>query len=92
MMNRLLLFSFIPFMIFLTSGCGGSGSGSVALEGGGGQSLGRVFIGHASLQGATSQIPYSSNYVLGIHHTGGNFTRTSSSSASFKMVSGVGVD
>lgn len=52
----------------------------------------RTFIAHAALQGATAVAPASANHVLGIHQVGGNFERTVSASANFRMVSGVGVD
>lgn len=87
----LLIFGFL----ILLAGCGGGGgSSSLASAPDTGELTpsGRVFIAHASLQGATSSIPFSASKVMGIHHAGGVLVRTQSSSSSFKMTSGVGVD
>jgi hypothetical protein len=91
---RLLLFSLI--VLTFASGCGGSGGGGGGTGGGGGEApLGpdhRIFFANASLSGTTSVAPVSASFALGIHGIGGNFVRTTSSSPSFKMISGVGVD
>lgn len=86
-----LLFGLIIFL----AGCGGGGGGSglaAAPDRGELGPTGRVFIAHASLQGAASSIPFSANRVMGIHQAGGTVVRTESSSTNFKMTSGVGVD
>lgn len=94
MIGRTLLLLF-GFMIFI-AGCGGGGGGSSKAAAvpdiGELTPSSRVFIAHASLQGATSSIPFSASRVMGIHHAGGALVRTQSSSSSFKMTSGVGVD
>jgi uncharacterized lipoprotein YajG len=51
-----------------------------------------VFVGDAEHQGGNSQSAQSSSAVLAEQYVGGNLTRTSSSSPSFKMTSGIGVD
>ena len=94
MMIRRPLFLIFGFIIFL-AGCGGDGSNSKSAavpDAGELTPSGRVFIAHASLQGATSSIPFSASKVMGIHHAGGSIVRTQSSSSNFKMTSGVGVD
>jgi uncharacterized protein YceK len=51
-----------------------------------------VFVGDTEHQGGNSQIAQSSSAILSEQYVGGNLTRTSSSSPSFKMTSGIGVD
>ena len=51
-----------------------------------------VFVTDAEHQGGTSQTAQSASAILSEQYVGGNLTRTSSSSPSFKMTSGIGVD
>lgn len=51
-----------------------------------------VFVGDTEHQGGNSQTAQSTSAIMSEQYVGGNLTRTSSSSASFKMTSGIGVD
>jgi hypothetical protein len=50
------------------------------------------FVGDADHQGGNSQPALSVSAILSEQYLGGNLTRTYSSSPSFKMTSGIGVD
>ena len=51
-----------------------------------------VFVGDTEHQGGNSQSAQSTSAILSEQYAGGNLMRTSSSSSSFKMTSGIGVD
>jgi hypothetical protein len=51
-----------------------------------------IFIGDAEHQGGNSQTAQSGSAILSEQSVGGNTTRTNSSSPSFKMTSGIGVN
>lgn len=93
---KLRLLLLISTVSIFSAGCdSGGGGGGGAANPGDETPLGpegRVFFGNAQLSGSTSSAPVSANFALGIHGVGGNFLKTTSSSSSFKMISGVGVD
>jgi hypothetical protein len=51
-----------------------------------------TYISTVDLQGATSVVPTSPTRRMSIHTLGGNNQRTNSTSASYRMTSGIGVD
>lgn len=51
-----------------------------------------VFVGDADHQGGNAQTAVSTSAILSNPALGGNLMRTSSSSPSFQMTSGIGVD
>lgn len=51
-----------------------------------------VLISNVDLTGTSAYSPQSSSRVLSIHTAGGNSQRTKSTSASFQMTSGIGID
>lgn len=52
----------------------------------------RTFIPNSDLTGATSVVPVSPSLVMSIHSAGAGGLRTSSTSPSRRMTSGIGVD
>jgi hypothetical protein len=51
-----------------------------------------IFIGDGEYQGGNSQTAVSASAALSSQTAGGNLKRTTSTSASFQMTSGIGVD
>ncbi len=51
-----------------------------------------AFITTMDLQGGSVTIPYSANRSMSVHSFGGTSLRTYSSSPSFQMSSGIGID
>ncbi len=90
----MLVISFV-FAFLLLSGCSQSVD-EISIEGdkkqiGNPSSFGnRLF--NTDLQGTTSTLPVSASTVLGDHSMGANALRTSSSSPSFRLTSGIGIE
>lgn len=80
------------FVIYILSvGCSQSVD-SVSITGGSPTVSSFDFIFHSNLEGTTNTIPTATSFQLGIHSFGGSSLRTQSSSASFNLTSGIGVD